>query len=58
MISRDQCKMKTRAPYSKIIKNFKMARAAHSGHGAKCECTSNTSMKLILAAVMSVLTKL
>lgn len=58
MISRDQRKMKTGAPYSKIIKNFNMARAAHSRHGAKRDCTRNTSMKLILAAVTPALTTL
>lgn len=57
-ISRDQCKTKTGAPYSKIIKNFKMARATHSRHGANCDCTSNTSMEPILAAAMSALTEL
>ena len=41
-----------------ILKNFKMARATHSRHGANCDCTSNTSMEPILAAAMSALTEL
>lgn len=48
MISRDQCKMKTRAPYSKIIKNFKTAQQSTkaSTGPSPSNCTDYISTKL------------
>lgn len=55
--ARASAKWKCGAPYSKIIKNFKMDKAVHSRPGVKCEWAANKPTTLTLDVVISLFTK-